>query len=109
MEKSFFAQYSEERLGQTVLENEHGFITIDISDKFYIEHVFIKPESRGKSEADILYIDAIEIAKSKGFKEVFGSVFIKARNAEKSATMLLARKFKFSHLVGQMIYFKKEV
>lgn len=109
MQKSFFAQYCEERLGKTVLENEHGFLSIVQSDVFYIEDVFIKPESRGKSEADVLYIEAIELAKSKNYKQVFGSVFIKAKGAEKSMKMLLSRNFNFSHAHGDLIYLKKDI
>ena len=109
MEKSLYSQYCEERLNKTVLENEHGFISFIIDKVFYIEDVFVKKESRGNSEADVLYIDAIEIARAKGFKEVFGSVFIKAFSAEKSMQMLLARQFKFSHIAGDLIYLKKEL
>lgn len=109
MEKSFFAQYCEERLGKTVLENEHGFLSFSITDCFYIEDVYVTPESRGNAEADLLYIEAIEIAKQKGFKEVYGSVFVKAKGAEKSAQMLLSRKWMFSHISGQIIFFKKVI
>lgn len=114
MEKSFFAQYCEERLGKTVLENEHGFLSFyetELNGKkiFYIEDVFIKPESRAHSEADVLYIDAHSIAKSRGYKEIFGSVFINAKGAEKSMLMLLNRKWVFSHLNGNMIFLKKDI
>lgn len=109
MQKSFFAQYCEERLGKTVLENEHGFLSIVMNDVFYIEDVFIKAESRGNSEADLLYIEAYELAKSKNYKYIYGSVFIKAKGAEKSMKMLLSRNFNFSHAVGDLIYLKKEI
>lgn len=114
MEKSLFAQYCEERLGKTVLENEHGFLSFcepNFGDRkvFYIEDVFIKPDSRSKAEADSLYVKAAEIAKLKGYAEVFGSVFIRAQGAEKSISMLIKRLWKFSHIVGEMIYLKKDI
>lgn len=109
MKKSLFAQYCEERLGKTVFENEHGFVSIVINKTFYIEDVFIKEGSRDKDHAKKFMFDAFKLAKEKGYDSVYGSVFIRAKNCEKSLSMALNLDFKISHIAGEMIYLKREI
>lgn len=109
MKKSLFAEYSEERLGKVVLENQHGFLTIVINSVFYIEDLFITENSRDKGHAKKFFFEALKLAKEKNFKCVYGSVLKGSKNPEKMLSMMIAHDFKLSHIVGDMIYLKKDI
>lgn len=109
MKKSLFAQYCEERLDKTVLENEHGFVSIIMNSVFYIEDIFIKEESRDKDHAKKFFFDCLKLAKEKNYREVYGSVLRTAKNPEKMISMMISHDFKLSHVVGDMIYFKRGI
>jgi GNAT superfamily N-acetyltransferase len=109
MEKSLFAQYFEEREGKTVFETEDGFVSIMIGERFYVEHLFIKKESRGKKIAHQFEIYCINLAKSRGYKEVFGSVSIGTNNPEFSLMMMLDHGWKLHSTNREMIFIKKDI
>lgn len=110
MEKTLWTQYFEEREGKTVFENEHGFICVVMAKEvFYVEHLFIKKESRGKKIAHAFEIFAINLAKSKGYKSIMGSVSIRTKDPEFSLKMMIDHGYKLSHTAGEMIYVKKDL
>jgi GNAT superfamily N-acetyltransferase len=109
MEKSLFAQYSEEREGKTVFETEDGFVSIILGQRFYVEHLFIKKDSRGKKITHQFEIFCINFAKSRGYKEIFGSVAIGTNNPEFSLVMMLNHGWKLSSANQDMIFVKKDI
>lgn len=109
MKKSLFAQYCEERLGKTVIENDHGFVSIVMNSVFYIEDIFIKEESRDKDHAKKFFFDCLKLAKEKNYREVYGSVLRTSKNPEKMLSMMISQDFKLSHIIGDMIYLKREI
>ena len=109
MQKSLFAQYFEERENKVVLENEHGFVMVVIAKIFWIEHIFVKKESRGNDHAHFFEQWCIQLAKEKGFSEVFGSVSIRTQGSEFSLKMMLDHGYKLHSISGDLIFLKKAV
>lgn len=107
---SLYAQYVKERLGKDVIENDDGFCTLVISnDCFYIEEIFVQKESRREGVAQKFADEACAWAKRLGYKEIIGSVNIRAKNPEYSAHVLHAYGFRMFKAHDGMILYKKEI
>lgn len=110
MQPSLYAQYVSERLGKDVLENEHGFCTcIVMNDRFYLEEIFVRKESRRAGHAQKLADEAVAWAKRMGYKKVIGSVNLKARGYLYSMKLLEIYGFKLFEANQNMLFFEKDI
>jgi GNAT superfamily N-acetyltransferase len=108
---SLYAQYVKEREGFETLEVEHGFATykqVD-PDMVYLRDIFVEQDFRQDGIATKLSKQVAEIAKGLGATKLTGSVCIDAAGVTISMKALLGDGFQFSHAVGNMIYFVKDI
>lgn len=107
---SNYAKYLLEREGKSIIEDERGFATYSLHPELsaiYIEDIFVSLEFRKQNVASE-YADKIaEIAKSKGFHTLIGTVRPSATGANISLKVLLAYGFELASAEQDAIYFRK--
>lgn len=108
---SLYAQYVKEREAIEVLEVEHGYATYIFVDAetVYLRDIFVEKAFRKEAIATQLAVQVADIARKQGIKKMVGSVATNVRGVTTSLKVLLADGFEFSHVAGEMIYFKKEI
>ena len=108
--KSLYAEYIESRGGKEIIETEKGFATYYyLEDGCYIEDIFIKEEFRHSGEARKLAGQITEIAKSKGFKKLYGTVCPVANGSTYSLKAFLNYGFQLDKSLTNLIILKKEI
>lgn len=110
--KSLYGQYIEEVAGKQIIETEFGFATFYIipnSTACYIEDIYVVPEHRETSIGTDFEREVTNWAKQNGCTELIASVNTKIKTPERSMAVILKRKFKFSHVSGDMIFFAKDI
>lgn len=107
---SLYAQYIQERENKAIVENDKGFATYHFVQEYcYIEDIFVLKEYR-KSGLAASFADQItEIAKSKNYNKLLGSVDIRANGATESVKVLLAYGFRVLNTETNLIYFVKDI
>ncbi len=107
---SLYAQYIKEREGKEIVEDNQGFATYTfVHDGVYIQDLFVHPDFRQKGAAS-RYADQIaEIAKSKGYSKMYGSVCLSAKSCDDSLKVLQAYGFKLAHYDGGLLFMVKEL
>lgn len=107
---SHFGNYIKERLDKHIIEDENGFATyLYENDYVYIEDIYVVKEKRKENIASA-YADKIaQIAKSKGYDKMLGSVCPTAKGATTSLKVLLGYGFKVLSAEHDIIYFIKEI
>lgn len=112
---SLYGEYLLERLGKEIIERDDGFATFvrlttpEGESAVYIEDIFVRPEARKKGVATDLADGICQWAATCGCTVVFGSVNAKANGATQSLKVLIAYGMQLSHVIGDMIYFRKEI
>lgn len=108
---SLYAQYIKEREGFESVEVEHGFATyIQVDpDTVYLRDIFVEEGFRKQGIASELSKMVMDISRILGAKRLTGSVCTDAKGVTVSMKALLADGFTFSHALGNMLYFAKEV
>lgn len=107
---SLYAKYIEERLGKQIIESDKSFVVYSFTeDAVYISDVYIDKEYRRTGEASRLGDKVTEIAKSKGYNKLLGSVQPSTKGSSESMQMLLAYGFKLDSSTNDFILLKKEV
>lgn len=102
--------FLEEREGKSILESEKGFATYYfIDDAVYMENIFVHPEHRLGGETFKMADEIADIAKSKGYKKMLGSVVPTAKGASLSLKLLLNHGFKLDSATNNFIVVKKEL
>lgn len=107
---SNFAKYIKERAGKEIVEDSKGFATYFFQDDFvYIEDLYVIPEARKEGIASRYADEIANIAKSKGYSKMLGSVCPSASGATSSIQVLISYGFKVLKSTDNMIYFIKEI
>jgi GNAT superfamily N-acetyltransferase len=113
--KSLHAKYVEEREGKELIEEVYGFVKYSYGEDndgenfCYLEDLFILPSYRRKGNATNLQRDVLINAKERGCKSLFCSIDTDGNGVDGSMRVILANNFKFSSIVGNEIFFKKEL
>lgn len=107
---SLYSEYISERLGKEIIETERGFATyFYLSDGCYIEDIYVKKEYRKSGEASKMADQIASIAKSKGYKKLYGTVVPSAIGSTDSLKVLLAYGFSLNNCTNNMIVMVKEL
>ncbi len=107
---SLFSEYIKERGGKEIVESDKGFATYYyVNDGCYIEDIYVKEEFRKSGEASRLANEISEIAKSKGYKMLYGTVCPSANGSTSSLKVLLAYGFSLDSSMNNLIVMKKEL
>lgn len=107
---SLYSSYIYEREGKEIVESEKGFATYNyINNGCYIQDIYVKPEFRKEGIASKMADQIAEIAKSKGYKKLFGSVCPSANGSTESLKVLLAYGFKLSESSNNFIILEKDL
>ena len=110
MSVDLYAKYLKERSGKEIITNEHGFATyLFEQDYVYLEDVYVEPEHRRSNICFSMADEIVEIAKSKGYKKIIGSVVPGTPGATNSLKVLLEYGFKLAYSTESIIYFQKEI
>lgn len=108
--KSLFAEYIEERKGKEIIESDKSFATYYyLKDGCYIEEIYVKPEFRKSGEASRLADKISEMARSKGYTILYGTVCPSAVGSTDSIKVLLAYGFSVDSSINNLIAFKKDL
>jgi len=108
---SLYAKFLEEYESTNIIETEKGFCTYKFigEDECYIENVYVLPEYRREDIATKFGHKIEVIAKENGCKYVTGSVCLKSNNPDRSNKFMLNYGFILDSIIGNMIYYKKEI
>lgn len=107
---SLYAEYVKDRLGKEIIESDKGFVVYSFEkDSVYISDVHISKEYRRSGEASKFGDIITDIAKSKGYKTLLGSVQPSTKNSTESIQMLLAYGFKLDSSTNDFIILRKEI
>lgn len=109
---SLYGQYIQERENKGIVESEHGFATYKLFpdlQECYIEDIYVVPEQRKSDLATDMADEISNVAKSKGYKFLTGSVVPSNNNSTASLKVLLAYGFKLLRSETNLIYFIKEL
>lgn len=107
---SLYAQYIYERQNKSIIEDENGFASYYfINDTCYIEELFVKRGSRNKGIASEYASQITKEAKSKGAKQLMGSVNLNTNGATDSMKVLLAYGFSLQTANNNMIFLTKSL
>lgn len=110
MERSLYKQYVEERTASHVIETDSGFVKYQfIDDGVYIEDIFIVKEMRKERAASEFADIVADEARIYGYRTMYGSVCVDAKNPDISMKVLLGYGMTPFRCDGNMIYFKKEI
>jgi len=108
---SLYAKYLEERQDTKVIETDIGFATYkQVDDEtLWLIDIFVEKEFRRLGKATQLS-ELVQIEAEKlGCTKMLGSVDITANNVTESMKAVLSNGFKFSHAIGNVLYFIKDI
>lgn len=108
---SYYAEYLKERLGDEIIENEHGFVVFRyLNDQtVYIVDIFIAHKHREMNNASLLANEVIKIAKQRGCTILIGSVVPTTKNSTISLKVLLGYGMTLQSASQDFITFKKDI
>lgn len=111
MESSMYARYINEREDKSIFETAKGYATYSLLDNgiCYIEDIFVDENFRKENHASRMADSICDLAKGQGYTLLLGSVDTKALQPEASIKVLFGYNMTISHVVGSIIYFKKEI
>ncbi len=111
MSMSMYARYLKEKTNDDILERDHGFATYRFinADKVYITDIWIDEEFRRQGAASRLADEVVALAKDRGCKELIGSVVSGNKGSSDSLRVLLAYGMTLHSVVGDIIYFRKDI
>ena len=105
-----YSNYLKERTDKEVLETEQGFAVYSFTqDAVYIEDIFVDKDFRHSNVASDIADKISEIAKSKGFKKMLGSICPSTKNSTEGLKVLLAYGFKLDSSTNNFILFAKDL
>ena len=107
---SHYANYRKERERAIVKEDKYGFVSaIEYGEYFYIDEVYVIPESRREGHAERYNDLMIEEAKYRGFSKILGSVDPKAKGSTNSIKLMLKLGYELYTTENDLIYLIKEI
>lgn len=104
--------YVKEKEKLDVLETETGFAAYFISEfskTLEIGDFYVKPEFRNGRKSTLLLNKVIELAKEKKCKRITCCVELNLEKPEASLYGVLRHKFKYSHVLNDVIYFYQNI
>lgn len=104
-----YGDYIFEKFGKEIITTDFGFVTYLADKIFYIEDIYIDPKFRHKANALDLGKRVENIAREKGFKEVYGSVSIHSKTATRAMRILIDFGYTLHSLKADLIYLKKDI
>lgn len=108
MEPSNYCLYLYEREGKEIVESEKGFATyFYLNDGCYIQDIYVKSEFRKEGVASQMADQIASIAKSKGYKTLYGTICPNANGSTESLKVLLAYGFSLDSCTTNLIAMKK--
>lgn len=109
---SLYSQYLSERTDDLIIETASGFAVyryLNNGQSVYIVDIYTSPESRKKGDATYLADCIAGEARSRGCKEMLGSVRPSAKGSTTSLAVLLAYGFELKGADVDAIIFKKDI
>ena len=108
---NLFAKYLEEREGVKVISSDVGFATYKQVDNetVYLINIFVEKEHRRKGIASQLSLQVQIEAERLGCTKLLGSVDITTNGVTNSLKAVLGDGFEFSHGIGNVLYFIKNI
>lgn len=86
-----YFDYLQERLGYEVMQNDYGFIVLQIiGTDCYLHELYVRPEHRRKQNATYLADCALEKAKQSGCTKLWSQVVITTNGANEAMAAHLA-------------------
>lgn len=108
--QTHYGKYVLERENKHILETDYGFATYKFeNDYVYLDDIYVEKTHRRHGKSYELADIVANIAKSKGYSKMLGSVCPQANNATASLHVLLNYGFQLAESHPNMIYFIKEI
>ena len=110
MGKSLYGKYILEKEKRHILEGKDYFLTYQFEkDWVYIVDIYVEPKARSFGKITEISFKCEEIARKKGYTKMLGSVDISTNNPETPAIGMMRHGYKFHKLVGNIIFFTKDL
>ena len=108
---SLYGEYLKERLGDFIVEMEHGFGSYRFPnfETVYIVDIYVQPEFRKHGIARDIADMITECALAKGCTKMIGSVVPSTKGSTESVKTLLAYGMTLDSCGVDFILFKKEI
>lgn len=109
--ESLYARYLKERTDDLILETQEGFCTYRYlnENQVYIIDLYVIPEFRQKWHATSMANVVCHEARTKGCKELIGTVVPSCKNTNASILTLLAYGMEVKSSSDNLIVFKKDL
>lgn len=109
---SLYADYIIERTQDSIIEGPSGFVTyryLNEGRSVYIIDIYTVPDERQKGSAAILADLVADEARSKGTKEMLGTVVPSTKGSTISLKVLLGYGMQLMSATNDMIVFRKDL
>lgn len=109
---SLYGKYIKERLGDEIVESEHGFATyrfLNGGKTVYLIDIYVEPEFRDQKIAYSMTKTIEHRAKEKGATEMLGTVQPSAFGSTDSLRAVLAYGFSLSSSSENVIILRKDI
>jgi GNAT superfamily N-acetyltransferase len=107
---SLYGQYVKEKEGRGIIEGKDYFLTYKFEKEWcYIVDMYVAPKVRSEGLITKISLECEEIARKAGYTKMLGSVDITSNWAEPPAIGMMRHGYKFFKLVGNIIYFLKDL
>lgn len=108
---SLYADYIKERLGDEIVETEHGFLTYRYiaPNSVYIIDLYIVPEARQSDKASAMADLIVEAAKLKGCTKMIGTVATASKTSTLSLKVLLGYGMRLISSTNEFLVFEKDI
>lgn len=101
---NLFADYLKERLGQEIIENEHGFIIYKINgNECFLAEMYIKPESRRSGHGKSLLTELKVIGLDAGCEYITATIHQVDKNAHFTMAGAISCGFKIHNAHNNVI------
>jgi ribosomal protein S18 acetylase RimI-like enzyme len=108
---SLYAQYLMERTDDGIIETEKGFVTYRFinKDQCYIIDIYVAVAHRKSNIATELADRVVSIARTRGCKEIIGTVVPSTKGSNTSLMVLWGYGMKLDSADKNLIIMKKEI
>lgn len=108
--QTIYSEYIKERLGQSILENENGFIKYKTNgEEIFIVDMYVKKELQFKGLGHSLLKSLNALAKTLGCKVITANVHLFDENKEKTLQSAFNTGFKIHSSNDQFLTILREV
>jgi GNAT superfamily N-acetyltransferase len=108
---SLYAEYVKERLGDSIIETEHGFATYRYIEpkSVYIVDLYVVPSQRKYGKASAIADKIVEMALSQGCNKLIGTVMASAKTATLSIQVLIGYGMQLVSSNNEFLVFEKDI